>query len=66
VTDIPDDSYHFAWFAKMAEEFERAVRAGAGCAGARINLAEARAAIAMTVAGRESALNAGATIQIAS
>jgi predicted dehydrogenase len=65
VTDIPDDSYHFAWFAKMAEEFERAVHAGAGCIAAHINLAEARAAIAMTVAGRESALNAGAIIQIA-
>ncbi len=65
VTDIPDDSYHSAWFAGMAEEFEDAVQAGADCAAARVNLAEARAAIAMTIAARESASNGGGTIQIA-
>lgn len=66
VTDIPDDSYHSAWFAGMADEFERAVQAGAGCDAERINQSEARAAIAMIVAARESASNAGTTIQIAS
>ena len=65
VADIPDDSYHSAWFAGMAEEFERAVRAGPGCAAARDNLAEARAALAMTIAARESASNAGASVQVA-
>jgi predicted dehydrogenase len=66
VSDIPDDSYHSAWFAGMAEEFERAVEAGADCADARINLNEARAAIAVIVAVRESASNDGAVVQIAS
>jgi predicted dehydrogenase len=63
VIDLPDDSYHSAWFAGMAEEFERAIRAGADCA--RVNLVEARAAVAMTAAARESASNGGATIRIA-
>ena len=64
VSDIPDDSYHSAWFAGMAEEFERAVDAGAGSTDARINMAEARAALAMTIAARKSASNAGASVQI--
>ncbi|MHB8382422.1 MAG: Gfo/Idh/MocA family protein, partial [Candidatus Binataceae bacterium] len=64
VIDIPDDSYHCAWFAGMAEEFERAVSAGPGCSAVRVNLAEARAALALTLAARSSASTEGASIRI--
>jgi predicted dehydrogenase len=65
VSDIPDDSYHWAWFAGIAEEFEHALSDGPGCAAARANLAEARAAIALTAAARESARNRGAGVRVA-
>ncbi len=65
VTDIPDDSYHAAWFAGMAEEFERAISDGRDSAAVVANLAQARVAIAMTAAARESALSGGASARIA-
>lgn len=63
--DAPDDSYHSAWFAAMAEAFEHAVAAGPGAAAATANLAEARDVLAMIVAARESAARDGVEIAIA-
>ena len=65
VTDIPDDSYHSAWFAEMAKEFELALSAGPGCIEAKTNLTEARMAIALIAAARESACDEGASVRIA-
>jgi len=64
VADLPDDSYHRAWFAAMAEEFERAIAAGPDSAAARVNLAEARSAIALVSAARKSASAGGAEVKI--
>jgi predicted dehydrogenase len=50
-----DDSYHSAWFAGMAADFERAIRDGAGAGAiAAENLAEARTALALTLGAQES------------
>jgi predicted dehydrogenase len=49
-----DDSYHSAWFAGIAADFERAVREGVGSSIAVENLAEARAALALTLGALES------------
>jgi predicted dehydrogenase len=54
IADEIDDSYHSAWFAGVASDFERAIVGGAGSALLAENLAEARAALAMTLAARES------------
>ncbi|HUY28321.1 MAG TPA: Gfo/Idh/MocA family oxidoreductase [Candidatus Binataceae bacterium] len=64
VADLPDDSYHRAWFAAMAEEFERAIAAGPGSGAARVNLAEARNAIALMSAARKSASDGGVEVKI--
>jgi predicted dehydrogenase len=66
VTDIPDDSYHSAWFGGVAEEFERAVSEGTNPASAvaTANLAEARVALALIDAARQSAINNGIEINI--
>ena len=54
-TPEADDSYHSAWFAGMAADFERAIRDGAGArAIAAENLAEARTALALTLGAQES------------
>jgi predicted dehydrogenase len=55
VADAPDDSYHSAWFGKVAEEFERAIAAGPTGADNLSNLAEARGALALIFSSRESA-----------
>ena len=54
VADVADDSYHSAWFGAMAAEFERAVTEGTNSSIARGNLVEARTAIALIEAARES------------
>ncbi len=54
VTGEVDDSYHSTWFAGMAADFERAMSEGAACQLAVENLAEARAALGLTLAARES------------
>ena len=59
VPDIPDDSYHSAWFGGVAQEFERAVTEGSDSPIARLNLAEARTALALIEAARQSSLKAG-------
>ena len=61
VQDAPDDSYHSAWFGKMAEDFERAIAAGAGSPVAARNLLEARTALSLIVAARESSSKGGTT-----
>ena len=62
--DIADDSYHSAWFAGMAADFERAVIEGAQSPLAKLNLEEARATLSVIVAARESASNDSAEIKI--
>jgi predicted dehydrogenase len=59
-----DDSYHSAWFAGMAAEFERAVGEGADSPLAAENLAEARAAYSMTQAARESYLQGSRAVKL--
>jgi predicted dehydrogenase len=65
VHDLPDDSYHSAWFSGVAAEFERAVSEGPNSSIARSNLVEARNALALIVAARVSAKNRGSRIDIA-
>jgi predicted dehydrogenase len=64
VADVADDSYHSAWFGAMAAEFERAVTEGTNSRIARSNLVEARTAIALIEAARESS-RAGAEKPVA-
>lgn len=54
VKDAPDDSYHSAWFGNVAEDFERAITAGPAGAAVSRNLVEARAALVLILASRES------------
>jgi predicted dehydrogenase len=54
VADVADDSYHSAWFGAMAADFERAVTEGTNSPVARSNLVEARTAIVLIGAARES------------
>jgi hypothetical protein len=60
-----DDSYHPGWFAGVAEDFERAIHAGAGNAVTRENLLEAKTAVALVSGARKSALVSGARIHLA-
>jgi predicted dehydrogenase len=55
VTDMPDDSYHSAWFAGMAADFERAIGEGADGPTIRENHAEVRCALALIDGARRSA-----------
>ena len=55
VTDMPDDSYHSAWFGGMAAEFERAIGEGPEGPTVRENQAEVRSALALTEGARQSA-----------
>jgi predicted dehydrogenase len=64
VADIPDDSYHSAWFAAMAAEFERAMAEGPAGPTATINLAEAKSALALIIAGRKSAKMRASAVEI--
>ena len=64
VRGAPDDSYHSTWFGKVAEDFERAIAAGATSAAASKNLLEARAALNLIVAARESAASGGSAIRL--
>lgn len=59
VADAPDDSYHAAWFAGVAAEFEAALAAGPASEGARLNRTEARNCIAVIEAARLSAAHGG-------
>lgn len=66
VADMPDDSYHAAWFGGVAEEFERAVIEGADSTIARRNLAEARVALTLIEAARRSSSQSGIEITLPS
>jgi len=65
VHDIPDDSYHSAWFSGVAAAFEKAISEGPDSAIAQANLVEARTALALIVAARVSAKNRGSQTNIA-
>jgi len=65
VRDLPDDSYHSAWFSGVAAEFERAISQGPNSSIARSNLVEARTALALIVAARVSAKDRGSQTDIA-
>jgi UDP-N-acetylglucosamine 3-dehydrogenase len=64
VSDLADDSYHSAWFSGVAEEFERAVTQGTDSPVARRNLAEARVALLLINAARQSSINSGIDINL--
>jgi predicted dehydrogenase len=64
VPDAPDESYHAAWFGKIAEDFERAIAAGSTSAAVTRNLLEARTAIALVIAARESAGLGGSSVRL--
>jgi predicted dehydrogenase len=66
VTDQADDSYHGAWFALLAEEFETAVAQGPQGPIAQQNRREAAAALAMLHAATASNAIGGAPIPLAS
>ena len=54
VTDMPDDSYHSAWFGGMAAEFERAIGEGPDGPTVAENHSEIRVALALTESARRS------------
>jgi predicted dehydrogenase len=60
VQDAPDDSYHSAWFGKMAAEFEAAIADGSLSG----NLEEARTAIGLIEASRASSASGGARVEL--
>jgi predicted dehydrogenase len=64
VTDMPDDSYHSAWFGGMAAEFERAISEGADGPTVAENQAEVRSALALTEAARRSAADGRRAINV--
>ncbi len=64
VEDAPDDSYHRAWFAGVAEEFERAIAGGPASSEALQNLREARIALDLIVAARASARQGGLKVAL--
>lgn len=65
VSDAPDDSYHSAWFGNLAAEFECLVTGSNKQTGAA-NLAEAKAALAMTLAARKSHQSGGLPLSLLS
>jgi len=54
VADLPDDSYHSAWFGGMAAEFERAIGEGPDGPTVAENHTEIRVALALTESARRS------------
>jgi predicted dehydrogenase len=64
IADAPDDSYHAAWFAGVASEFETALAAGPASDGARLNRTGARTCIAIIEVARLSSSQRGARLQI--
>jgi predicted dehydrogenase len=68
VTPETDDSYHSAWFAGMAADFERAVRQsveeGDESIIAAENLAEARVALALILGAQESSRQGGGRVKL--
>jgi predicted dehydrogenase len=64
VSDLADDSYHSAWFGGVAAEFEDAVAEGTESIAAKRNLAEARVALMLIDAARESSASNGLEINL--
>jgi predicted dehydrogenase len=64
VTEEPDNSYHPAWFAGLAEEFEAAIAQGRQGPMAQQNLHEAAVALAMLHAAKASDASGGAPIAL--
>ncbi len=64
VSKEADDSYHPAWFAHVAAEFEQALIEGPDSIRAADNLAEARGALGLILAARESAAKGGAQVRL--
>jgi len=64
VKDVPDDSYHAAWFAGVAADFEESTVFGSLSPRALRNLAEARVAIALIAGVRKSAQEGGIKVNI--
>jgi predicted dehydrogenase len=64
VRDAPDDSYHSTWFGQVADDFERAIASGPTCAAASKNLLEARTALGVIVAARQSGAAGGSSVNI--
>ncbi len=64
VADMADDSYHSAWFAAVAQEFEQAVAEGTNSEVAKRNLAEARVALMLIEASRKSSISNGIEINL--
>jgi predicted dehydrogenase len=64
VADMADDSYHSAWFAGVADEFEEAVTEGTNSAIASANLSQARVALMLIGSARKSSINHGVEINL--
>jgi predicted dehydrogenase len=64
VIEEPDNSYHPAWFAALAQEFEAAISQGPNGAIARQNLREAATALAMLNAAKASEAAGGSPISL--
>jgi predicted dehydrogenase len=64
VSDAPDGSYHSAWFARVAAEFEQAVGEGPGGDLVGENRSEAKAALAIIIGARESSSAGGSTVNL--
>lgn len=64
VADIPDDSYHSAWFSGVAKEFQQAISEGPNSPVAARNLAEARVALMLIEAARKSSVHKGIEIGV--
>jgi len=62
VADVPDDSYHSAWFSGVADEFERAITEGANSPAAMRNQREARVALMLIDAARRSSIHKGVEV----
>ncbi len=64
LVDQADDSYHGSWFGGMAATFVAAVAAGPSAPEGRENLDEAREAVAIVTAARESAARGGLRVEL--
>jgi predicted dehydrogenase len=64
VADAPDDSYHSAWFAGVAAEFEQALAEGNDGSLARQNRSQARSALGLLSLAIESSAAGGSTISL--
>jgi predicted dehydrogenase len=64
IADEADNSYHPAWFAAVAADFEAAIAEGTSSEIIAVNQAEARAALRIIEAARESSDAGGAPVRL--